>query len=82
MIPTDDGDGYVLSTGRLFRVNCGIIGLGSATDTPTGGYDDGIEMDSNGYDTATDWTQAERDELADYMIALWTEWKRTWKSSR
>lgn len=67
---------YALSTGREIKANWGIIGL-STDGVLTEGYDGrllGHLGDSDDYDPA-DWTAAERAELADFMIARWTEFK-------
>lgn len=67
-----DRDTYVLSTGREFYANNGIIGLGPADDDePSEGYDGGIST----VDYEDGWTAAECVELADAMIARWQAWK-------
>lgn len=72
-----DHDTYELSTGRRFDGYLGMISLqtnlqpegqfGSLT-VVGGGCDGGIHE-------IHDWTQAERDELADFMIERWTAFK-------
>jgi hypothetical protein len=65
-----DRDNYELSTGRTFYANNGLIGLTSVDDPAcrvSEGYDGGVDVEL--------WTAAERAELADYMIALWTAFK-------
>jgi hypothetical protein len=54
------------STGRISYANRGIIGL-SPKLAVTGGYDDGL--------IASDLTDAEAVEMANYMIALWQRFK-------
>lgn len=57
-------DELVLRSGRRVYANCGILGL-----DPTGkaftGYDSHL---------GEDFSEAERNEIASYMIALWCEW--------
>lgn len=75
MTPTKDG--YVLSTGREFYANNGIIGLSPefGRGALAEGYDGGILCEPNCWNEAQQWTAAERTELADYMIALWMKWR-------
>lgn len=72
-------DGYRLSTGREFYANRGIVGLSDSDDeNVTEGYDGGIDMDASGEGQEwgqSAWSEAERHELADYMIEKWTRWK-------
>ena len=62
-------------SGRELYANAGIVGI-----TPTnprgifGGYDDCIE--SGRSEDEEDLTQDERVEIADFMIALWTQFKQ------
>lgn len=78
MQPTEDG--YVLSTGKAFRANCGILGLrvkdvrichegydGSVLES----HDRDVWMDEAEYPQS--FTAHERREIADYMIALWNQ---------
>jgi len=55
---------YTLSTGTKFYANCGVIGLGMSE-----GWDGGID-DSN-------FTKAEREEIADYCIKEWEKYKKS-----
>jgi hypothetical protein len=82
-----DRDHYRLSTGRVIYANGGIIGLapeGNARDTRewrdgvSEGYDGGIMTgtDPDDYDDEGPWTDAERAELAAYMVELWRQWGR------
>lgn len=61
-------DTFKLSTGRTFYANNGLIGISplgaDAAVRVSEGYDGGVHVD--------EWTAAERRELADYMIALWS----------
>lgn len=65
-----DSDHFQLSTGRTFYAHMGLIGLtpdqGSEVRV-SAGYDDSVDVDG--------WTPAERIELADYMIALWQDFR-------
>lgn len=78
---------YRLSSGREFYANCGIIGMNPPTglrvDVPDAwrdsiykGYDGSqiIRAPEWMEDTSRDWTDAERKELAEFMVALWREW--------
>ena len=66
----DSSDDYELSTGRRFNASLGgYIGLsadGSASSFATG---------ADGGEDVGKWTEAERHELADFMIGLWTVWR-------
>lgn len=64
-----DSDEFVLeSSGHKFCANNRIIGIGPTADDVSEGYDGGIGR-------REDFTDAERAELADYMIGLWTRFK-------
>lgn len=77
-----DPDRYELSSGRKFYANNGCIGIDPDStgngDSVGEGADDSIRV--RGYDWESpsefDWTVAERHELADFMIDLWTKWKQ------
>jgi hypothetical protein len=69
-----EGDTITLSTGREVYANRGIIGL-SDDLRPSYGYDGGIEAWGRTYMDEPPWSKAERQELADYMIALWTQFR-------
>ena len=60
-----EGDGYVLSSGRTFYANNGIIGIAPGLDISEG-YDGGIEEEY--------FTKEENREIAIFMIMLWTKW--------
>lgn len=87
MRPQNDGQGYVLSTGRAFYANCGVIGIsGEEVERDPEdavivreGFDGDIRIAESKWadDTSEDWTPDERRELADYMIALWQRWRAT-----
>lgn len=56
------------TTGREMVVNRGIVGIAERdSDVFYGGYDDHYRVDRL--------TAEEREELADYMIELWTRFK-------
>jgi len=55
------------STGRELYANHGIIGINSALGIFEG-YDDDV------YDDV--WLKEEKIELADYMISLWSKYKK------
>lgn len=64
----DETDEYVLASGRRVYAFSGSLGLQDGSDIVLYGSD-------GGFDTF-DWTQAEREEVADEMIRRWTEWKQ------
>lgn len=64
--PEVDWDEYILSTGRKFYANNGIVGI-SPDLRIYEGYDGGPD-DKN-------WSPEERRELADFMIGLWQRYK-------
>lgn len=72
-----DRDHYELSTGRRFHANCGTIGIAGDDNESeiTGGYDDSLDMGLEWLEPDEVWTVAERQELADFMIARWTAWR-------
>ena len=71
-----DKDYCVLSTGRRFYANNGIIGIDDDGNISEG-YDGGIHTE--GYEWPDEpeppWTPAERAELADEMIRRWEAFK-------
>lgn len=79
MEPT--GDGFKLSTGREFDANRSILGI-DPTELPlrlTEGYDSSVREDEPDYVNDKSYrddafTPAERQEIAEYMIALWRQW--------
>lgn len=64
----EDAQELVLSTGRREYCFSGTIGIGADHDYTNVqyGHDGGIRTG--------DWTPQERQELAAYMVALWTAW--------
>jgi hypothetical protein len=65
------------STGRVADCHYGIIGLDVKTLQPFEGYENPLRPISRAAfgDIGYNFTQEERDELADYMIGLWTKYK-------
>lgn len=70
---------YHLTTGRTFSANDGILGL--TPEEPLKlfhGYDgqvqDGHEEWMHPEDTWDEFTPAERQEIAEFMTALWKAW--------
>ena len=57
-------------SGRLCYANNGILGLNPDADDVTEGYDGGFE---SRYEDK--FTPAERQEIGNHMIALWTTWR-------
>lgn len=79
MTPTKKG--FRLSTGKEFYANRNILGLGPVGEyesrlSLTFGYDGGVSEDQepNEYAENKPFTPEERNEVAEYMIALWREW--------
>lgn len=73
-------DGYQLSTGREIYANRGILGI--TPDDPlvcSEGYAGGVYVSESDEDCLKDeepkLTREERAEIADYMIALWQQFK-------
>lgn len=68
---------YELSTGRKFYANNGLISI-SYTGEIAEGYDGDIRLEGSYYDgvnLSQAWTDAEKVELANYMIGLWEAFK-------
>jgi len=68
-----DGDYCVFSDGAKVYINGGIVGLGPDLET-YGGYDGDLGIWVGDYDKFG-LTDNQRQELANYMIAKWTEYK-------
>ena len=70
-------DTYELSTGKTFYANCGIIGLAPGKDAISEGYD-GTVYYPHERENPSEWpgalTDAERLEIAQFMIKLWEEY--------
>ena len=68
------GDDVIFSTGLIVYANCGIIGLvdNKGELEVSDGYDGCFSSSNRG---GKNMTAAEKVELADYMIALWTRYK-------
>ena len=65
---TYNKDTYTLSTGRSFYANRGFIGITGSLELSEG-YDGDIR-------NVDEFTQSEKDELADFMIELWQRFKK------
>lgn len=63
-----------LSTGREIDANCDFVGIDSEGNLSEG-YDGTLNPWPSDWETRANWTQAERDELADLMIARWQKFK-------
>ena len=74
-------DNYRLSTGREFYANHLIIGMDPSLECVYYGYDGHIqgacrhETTKNITDLKESWTLSERQELANYMIKLWQDYR-------
>jgi hypothetical protein len=75
MIRSNEHDEFILSTGRRVYAHGGILGLSPDDDSVAEGLDGHIDCDRHDEFNTQPWTDAERAELADYMIALWIAWK-------
>lgn len=65
--------GFRFNSGRELWVSENTIGIcvgGPMRGAISTGYADNLTLD------AAEWTNAERRELADYMIAAWSAWQR------
>jgi hypothetical protein len=81
-----DSETYRLSSGREFYANDGLISIAREADG-TFSIREGYDGDINGMDDAGDWmddveikqiwSADERKELADFMIAQWTDFKES-----
>lgn len=65
---------FVFSTGRREYANNGLVSLGEDMETRQG-YDGTFANDLPWDEDCEPLTQAEREELADYQIALWMAYK-------
>lgn len=63
-------NGYVLSTGKELDANFGIVGLSPDEDRLYEGYDGWLDEF-----VVDKLTREEKQEIADYMIDLWTQYK-------
>ena len=86
MKATEDRDELIFeSTGHGLCVNCGFIGINAELELAEGydGYPCPHDTQTNKriWDECCQpiFTKAEREELADYMIGLWTKWKEAHK---
>lgn len=67
-----DGDEIKFSTGKTIYANCGYVGISFDDEygySVSEGYDGGI--------ADNELTRAERMELADLMIGLWSDYKKS-----
>ena len=69
-----DKDGYTLSTGRHFYANNGILGMDESLFVSQG-YDGGVGQDE--WNARGPFTLVEREEIAKFMVELWTSWAYT-----
>jgi hypothetical protein len=69
-------DGYILSTGRQFSDAAGGIGIDNNL-TLYAGHDSEIDTDGVWGYGSSQWTLAEKIELADYMLALWNLYRQS-----
>lgn len=72
--------GFRLSSGREVNPYLGIIGIAKHPEGwfVGGGYDDVLTSATvDAFEPENAWTPDERRELADYMIALWTEFRNS-----
>lgn len=69
----------VLSTGRHLKPNFGMIGInedGEVGEGKDGDLSDSYQQLDGNFDSFEEFTAAEHIELADIMIARWTEFKK------
>ena len=71
----EDGDTFELSTGWTFYANNGILGLGvKHAHRPE--WFNYVDYGADGSEQVSDLTDAERAEIATYMMDLWKLWGR------
>ena len=70
----DHSQGFVLSTGREFYANCGILGMDIFGSGITEGYDGGVDEE--------EFTRKEKREIAKYMIRAWKMYRRNARDGR
>jgi hypothetical protein len=68
------GDDVIFSSGKVVYANRGILGIDSRLETFYG-YDGGFPAWPAWEGASGGLTRVERHELADHMIALWTQFK-------
>jgi hypothetical protein len=66
---------YILDSGRTLDANQAIVGINPDLDTYEG-YDGGFGPDASAIEYCGEkpLTKDERDEIARFMIDLWTKW--------
>lgn len=69
MTPNPKRAGFLLSTGREVYAWANVVGIDPNLEVFSGYDDDVVRPNDN------DWTAAEKAELADHMIELWTRFK-------
>lgn len=72
----DEHDRVIFSTGKTVYAHMGIIGIRPSLRV-TEGYDGGFPAWQDGWGSGegSALTPGERQELADFMIALWSEFR-------
>jgi hypothetical protein len=65
----------ILTTGRRFYCFMGLIGLNDEM-LITEGFDDKVRLEGQPGEDRPHFTPQERTEIADYMIALWNNYKK------
>lgn len=73
----DAGERLVLSTGRIIEANHGAIALNDVGGI-TAGFDEVLEAAWMPGTDSEEFTDAERVEIADHVIARWQEWRDRW----
>ena len=74
MIYESKDENYVLSTGRVIYANRGILGLAPKSRVLYEGFDGAHPFEGDPGMTDAPLTAAERQEIADEMIARWRAW--------
>jgi len=64
----EDAQEMVLSTGRRFYCFNGVLGLSADTEPSR------FQYGHDGGKNVSDWSHAERQEIAAYMVRLWAHW--------
>ena len=71
MITKRSSSEFVLSSGRKFYANRGLVSISVATGGPWSYQEFGVGEGYDGYINVEFWTSQERLELATHMIAQW-----------
>lgn len=71
-----DGEQVILSTGKTFSANMGILGIRRGDDYSSEEVKENVLIISEGADFPLniELTKSEKQEISEHMAALWIEW--------